>query len=206
MRIAIIGAAGKAGRLIADEARRRGHTVVGFGRTQGEHIDRAVDVFELAPDDLAGFDVVVDALGFFEPETLSLHTTSLLHLADLVSHSAVRLVVVGGAGSLYVDADHTVQLKDTPDFPEVFRPLASAQADQLARLRDRSDVAWTYISPAADFQADGIRSGDYALAGEQLELNAAGESVLSYADYAIAVVDEIEGGAHVRQRISIRSR
>lgn len=206
MRIAIIGAAGKAGRLIAQEATGRHHEVVGFGRTQKDGVDKVIDVADLTSDDLAGFDAVVDALGFFTPETLHLHTETVLHLADLLAGTPTRLLIVGGAGSLYVDAEHSVQLKDTDGFPEAFRPLAAAQADQLARLRERDDVTWTFISPAADFQAEAARTGEYALAGEQLETNAAGESVISYADYAIAFVDEIEAGNHLRQRISVHSK
>ena len=68
---------------------------------------------------------------------------------------------------------------------------------------ERNDVKWTYISPAGDFQADGERTGKYILAGEELKLNAAGESIISYADYAIAMVDEIEKGNHIQQRISV---
>ena len=75
-------------------------------------------------------------------------------------------------------------------------------ARALAELRERDDVKWTYISPAGDFQADGERTGEYILGGEELTLNAAGESVISYADFAIAMVDEIESGNHVQQRIS----
>ena len=70
-------------------------------------------------------------------------------------------------------------------------------------LRERKDVQWTYISPAADFQAEGERSGKYILAGEEFTLNPAGESVISYADYAIAMVDEIESGKHIQERISV---
>lgn len=76
-------------------------------------------------------------------------------------------------------------------------------AKALGELRERNDVKWTYISPAGDFQADGERTGKYILAGEELKLNAAGESVISYADYAIAMVDEIEKGNHIQQRISV---
>ena len=65
---------------------------------------------------------------------------------------------------------------------------------------------WTYVSPAADFQADGVRTGTYTLAGEELALNAAGESTVSYADYAIAIVDLIESGEHVRERVSVVSK
>jgi putative NADH-flavin reductase len=67
------------------------------------------------------------------------------------------------------------------------------------------DVKWTYVSPAGDFQADGERTGKYILGGEELVLNSKGQSVISYADYAIAMVDEIESGKHVKERISVVS-
>ena len=118
------------------------------------------------------------------------------------SGTDTRLLVVGGAGSLHVNPEHTVQVKDGADFPAMFLPLANAQGQELDELRKRDDVKWTYISPAGDFQADGERTGSYILGGEELTLNAAGESVISYADYAIAMVDEIESGDHVQQRIS----
>ena len=92
---------------------------------------------------------------------------------------------------------------DDPDFPAEFMPLAKAQGEALAKLRERNDVRWTFISPAGNFQADGERSGRYILAGEELTLNSRGESLISYADYAIVMVDEIEKGDHIRQRISV---
>ena len=111
---------------------------------------------------------------------------------------------MGGAGSLYLDASHTRQVKDAPDFPAAFKPLAEAQGKALEQLRARDDVAWTFVSPAGDFQADGARTGAYELHGEELALNAAGESVVSYADYAVAMVDEAVAAApHVRRRISV---
>ena len=113
------------------------------------------------------------------------------------------LLIVGGAGSLYVDPEHTAQVKDGAGFPAMFLPLANAQGEELEQLRKRSDVKWTFVSPAGDFQADGERSGKYILAGEELTLNSRGESVISYADYAIAMVDEIEKGDHIQQRISV---
>ena len=92
---------------------------------------------------------------------------------------------------------------DGADFPEMFKPLAAAQGKALAELRERNDVKWTFISPAGDFQANGERTGKYILAGEELTLNSKGESIISYADYAIAMVDEIEKGDHIQQRISV---
>ena len=76
-------------------------------------------------------------------------------------------------------------------------------AEALAELRERKDVRWTYISPACDFQADGERTGEYILGGEELTLNERGESIISYTDFAVAALDEIESGNHVGQRISV---
>ena len=107
-----------------------------------------------------------------------------------------------------MNPEHTAVVADGPEFPEAFKPLAAAQGKALEELRARDDVRWTFISPAADFQADGERTGAYILAGEELRLNDAGESVISYADYAIAMVDEAEraSDAHIRQRISVVRR
>ena len=161
------------------------------------------DLFDLTREDLLPYDVVIDAFGAWTAETLPQHATSLKHLCDALSGTDVRLLVVGGAGSLYVDAAHTQQVMDGPDFPDAFKPLAANMGAALAQLRGRDDVDWTYISPAADFRADGERTGKYVLSGEELTLNARGESVISYADYAIAMVDEAENGHHPRQRISV---
>lgn len=73
----------------------------------------------------------------------------------------------------------------------------------LKNLRERNDVKWTYISPTADFQAEGERTEKYILAGDELTLNDKGESIISYADYAIAMVDEITNGNHIQERISV---
>ena len=207
MKIAVVAATGKAGRKIVAEAAARGFEVTAFVRRAAE-VDGAAkvivkDILALEKSDLENFDAVVDAFGAWTPETLSLHTTTSQHLCDLLSGTNVRLLIVGGAGSLYVDKEHTIQVFNTPDFPADYFPTAQAQANELDALRKRDDVKWTFVSPAADFQADGARTGKYILAGEEFTLNAAGESVISYADYALAIVDEISGGEHIRQRISV---
>ena len=207
MKIAVVAAAGKAGRKICAEAASRGFEVTAFVRRAAE-IDGAAkvivkDIMALTKDDLAGFDAVVDAFGTFKPETLSQHSATLKHLCDALSGSDTRLLIVGGAGSLYTNPEHTAQVMDAPNFPDAWKPLAAAQAKALDELRKRDDVKWTFISPACDFQADGERTGKYIVGGEELTLNAAGESVISYADYAIAMVDEIAGGNHIKQRIGV---
>lgn len=150
--------------------------------------------------DLEGFDAVIDAFGAWTEETLPQHSTTLAHL---LSGTSVRLLVVGGAGSLYVDPAHTATVSQGKDFPDAFKPLAAAMAKALGELRERHDVKWTSISPAGDFQADGERAGKYLQGGEELVLNDRGESIISYADYAIAMVDEIEHGDHIQERISV---
>lgn len=205
-KIAVVAANGKAGKLVVEEAVQRGMDVTAFVRSENATVAQEAvvkDIMDLTAEDLAGFDAVVDAFGAWTPETLPQHSATLEHLCDVLSGSQTRLLVVGGAGSLYVNPEHTMAVSDTPDFPEVFKPLASAMAAALADLRKRDDVNWTYISPAGDFQADGDRTGEYILGGEELTLNERGESTISYADYAIAMVDEIESGDHVRQRISV---
>ena len=161
------------------------------------------NVLDITANDLKGFDVVVDAFGAWTEDTLPLHSSSLKVLCDALSGTDTRLLVVGGAGSLYVNPEHTVCVADGPDFPDMFEPLAAAMAKALSELRQRDDVKWTYISPAGDFQAEGGRSGNYILGGEELTLNEKGESVISYADYAVAMVDEIMEGGHIKERISV---
>lgn len=103
---------------------------------------------------------------------------------------------------MYVNQEHTACVAESPDFPEAFKPLAAAHDKALRQLRTRNDVKWTYISPAGDFQAEGARTGRYIPGGEELVLNSKGESVISYADYAIAMIDEAVRGNHIQQRIS----
>lgn len=206
MKIAVVCANGKAGKLIVKEALNRGMDVTavvrGENKTEATQVIQK-DLFDLTSADLKDFTVVIDAFGAWTPETLPLHSTSLKHLCDVLSGTDTRLLVVGGAGSLYLNPEHTAQVMDGPDFPDVFKPLAANMGKALAELRERKDVQWTYLSPAGDFQAEGERTGKYILGGEELTLNDRGESVISYADYAIAMVDEAEHGGHIQQRISV---
>ena len=206
MKIAVVASNGKASRAIVAELIARGHEVTGFARSENKSAAQNFvqkDIMALSKEDLAGFDAVVDGFGAYTPETLPLHTRTSQHLADLVAGTATRLYIVGGAGSLYVDAEHRVQLLDTPEFPAKFYPLAKAQTEELAALRSRTDAKWVFVSPAADFRADGKKMGKYILGGEELTLSGAGESIISYADYAVGMVDLIESGTHIGERVSL---
>lgn len=208
MKIAVIGANGKEGKLIVKESLDKGLDVTGIIRSENKSLANKIinkDVFNLTSDDLKEFDVIVDAFGAWTPDTLEQYTTHLQHLSNIINKNKSRLVVVGGAGSLYINKEHTKQLKEEPYFPEIYKPVANSASMALDYLRTRDDIKWTYISPASEFIADGERTGKYILAGEEFKVNEKGESKISYADYAIALVDELINGNHINERISVLS-
>ncbi|WP_339011753.1 NAD(P)-dependent oxidoreductase [Fusobacterium animalis] len=206
MKIAVLAANGKVGSLIVKEAVDRGNDVTAIAREENKTVAKKFlkkDILDLTENDLKNFDVVITAFGAWTEETLPLHKTTVEHLANILANKNTRLLVVGGAGSLYTDESLKTQLFTTPNFPTDYYPIASNQAKGLDVLRNRKDVKWTYISPAGDFDFEAERKGDYLLAGEVFTVNSKGESKISYADYAIAMVDEAEKGNHINQRISV---
>lgn len=208
MKIAVVAANGKAGKLIVKEAVERGMDVTAIVRGENKTVAPKTlvkDLFELTAEDLSGFDAVVDAYGNWTPEAIDLIPAATVHMAKVLSGSDTRFLVVGGAGSLYVDPEHTKTVVDVTPFPEAAMPVVNGHGKALEELRKFDSVNWTYVSPAGDFQPDGERTGKYILGGEELVLNSKGESVISYADYAIAMVDELESGKHVKERISVVS-
>lgn len=207
MNIAIIGATGKQGKLLVKEATRRGHHVTAIVRNKNKLLDFngniiEKDIFQLTYDDIKDQEVIIDAIGVWTPEEMPLFHSTLDFLSNLVSGKPNRLLVVGGAGSLYVDKEHTIRLMDTPEFPDMFKPVATNMGIGFDNLRKRNDVNWTYFSPAANFDAEGNRTGEYTLGEEEVILNKAGNSYISYADYAIAMIDEAEKGSHIKSRFT----
>lgn len=208
MKVAVICANGKAGRLIVDEALAKGMDVTVFVRGENKtNAEKAVikDAFDITAEDLAGFDAVVDAFGAWTPETMPGIPKMVEVLIKDLSGTKTQLLVVGGAGSLFVNREHTLALEDTPTFPDAYKPVSSAHAQALKLLRVSKDLDWTYVSPAADFQADGAKTGVYKIGGEELLVNSKGLSEVSYADYAKALVDVMAQGSHRRERISVCS-
>lgn len=209
MKIGIIGASGKAGRLILKEAKSRGHEVTAIVRDsqklpEGE--DAAVlekDIFDLDSTDLKQFDIVVNAFGV-PPEKAAQHVEAGRSLINaLKGAESTRLIVVGGAGSLFVDEAKTTRLNETPEFPETFKAIALNQSQNLADLEQAEGIQWTFLSPAAFFDAEGRRTGHYQIGEDAFMVNRKGKSYISYADYAIAMVDEIENGWHINKRFTV---
>jgi putative NADH-flavin reductase len=200
MKIALIGASGQAGSRLLRELSGRGHSVTAIARNPSRIAAlpgvtaKAGDVYDadgLAAL-LAGHDAVISAVHFVASDPRL--------LIDAVKRSGVpRYLVVGGAGSLEVAPG--VPLVSTPDFPEAYRDEALAGAAFLDLLRQEPDLDWTFLSPSALF-VPGERTGQFRLGKDQLLANESGSSI-SFEDYAIAMVDEIERPAHHRQRFTV---
>ncbi|RNF39112.1 NAD(P)-dependent oxidoreductase [Planococcus salinus] len=210
MKVGIIGATGKAGSLILKEAVRRGHEVTAIVRNAQKLDDSTIptlerDIFDLTSEDLKQFDIVVNAFGV-PADKAEQHVEAGRSLIEALKGAPdTRLIVVGGAGSLFVDEAKTTRLSETPEFPEAFKAIASNQAQNLADLEHSEGIKWTFLSPAAFFDSEGRRTGHYQTGEDGFLVNKKGKSYISYADYAIALVDEIENAKHINKRFTVVS-
>ena len=199
MKVAVLGASGRAGSEITQELAARGHQVLAVAR-KPEAIAAAPGVTAVAGDAsdpaalaelIKGSDAVISALHFdVSADTL---------LSALRQAGVGRLLVTGGAASLEVAPG--VRLIDTPDFPEEWKVFAQGGIAFLDALRGETGIDWTFFSPAA-FIFEGPRTGAFRLGGDQLVVDDAGDSKISFADYAIAMVDELEQHRHARARFT----
>ncbi|MDI7743892.1 NAD(P)-dependent oxidoreductase [Lysinibacillus fusiformis] len=206
MKIGIIGASGKAGYTILMEARMRHHNVTAIVRNKGairhQHVNiLEKEAFQLTRQDLHQFDVVINAFGS-QPGEEHLHIKFGRFLISLLEGSRTKLFVVGGAGSLFIDGK--TRLIDIPDYPKEYREIAIQQLQNLVDLQN-SSIKWTFLSPSALFDSDGPRTGHYILGKDHLLLNSQHISYVSYADYAVAVLDEIESPNHENARFTVAS-
>jgi uncharacterized protein len=214
MRIILFGATGNIGRRITAEALRRGHEVVGVVRdpsavqspdsrltlVQGD----ATDAGRVAAI-VKGADAVVSAISP-RPNARGLAAPSLADAARAMMAGArqsgvSRLLVVGGAGSLEVAPG--VRLMDAPGFPDAYKREAKEGADSLEVYRaEGQGLEWTFLSPAAEI-GPGTRTGTYRTTGDKFLTDAEGKSTISFEDYAVALVDELERPAHVGRRFGV---
>lgn len=210
MKIAVIGANGRSGSFIVKEAVERGHEVTAIVRNSAKVTDKQVtivqkDIFDLVANDLKYFDIVVNTFNApFGQEHLHVEAGRAL-IAALKGAPETRLIVVGGAGSLFVDEAKTIKVFDTPNFPKEYFETASNQGKNLDDLRNATGIKWTFISPPAHFEPEGRRSGAYFKGKDNLIVNSKGDSYVSYADFAIAILDEIENPQHVNERFTLIS-
>jgi putative NADH-flavin reductase len=213
MKIVLFGATGHVGQRITAEALRRGHEVVGVVRdpSRAQSPDPRVPLVQGDATDAAsvaaavrGADAVVSSVSPRPGTTGKAPTmvdTARALIAGLREAGVRRLVVVGGAGSLEVAPG--VALVDTPDFPQAYKPESLDGRDALAVYRaEAQGLEWTFISPAIVIQP-GERTGRYRTTDDQLLTDESGNSVISYEDYAVALLDELENPRHVGKRFGV---
>lgn len=201
MKVTVLGASGRAGSEIVKELARRGHTVTAVAR-RPERVPAAPGVNAVAGDvnepetlapALSGADAVVSAIMFVD-------SNPQLLIKAVKDAGVSRYLVVGGAGSLEVAPGNA--LVDTPDFPEAYKAEALAGGRFLEALRAEPELTWTFLSPSALFDGS-ERTGTFRLGGDALLKDDQGNSRISFPDYAIAMVDEIEAPRHPRARFTV---
>jgi putative NADH-flavin reductase len=210
MNIALIGATGFVGSALLQELLQRGHRVTALARNPGKLAARdglkvvqadVLDAKQVAQA-VEGHDAVVSAYnpGWGEARLGELFLQGTQAIVDGAKRSGVkRLLVVGGAGSLYVAPG--VQLVDTPAFPAEWKEGALAARDALDLIRREDTLDWSFVSPAA-MLAPGERTGRFRIGQDDLLMDGAKPAGISTADLAVAIVDEIESPRHVRQRFT----
>lgn len=211
MKIALIGATGFVGSALLKEALDRGHDVTAIVR----HPEKLPPHTKLHPkkcdvynaDEVArlvtSHDAVISAFSpsKTDPEIREKHVQGIKTMLAAMKQAGIkRLLVVGGAGSLEVKPG--LRVIDTPDFPEQWKGTARATADVLQLLRREHDIEWTCLSPSAILQP-GMRTGTFRLGTDQLLVDANGQSRISTQDYAVAMINEVERPAHIRQRFTV---
>lgn len=214
MKIVLFGATGNVGRRIATEALSRGHEVVGVVRDPeavagSDSRVRLVKGDATKADSVAelvkGADAVVSAISP-RPNARGLAAPSLVEnaramIAGLRRAGAKRVLFVGGAGSLEVAPGQ--QLVDQPGFPDAYKAEALQGRQALEAWRaEGAGLDWTFLSPAAEI-APGERTGRYRTTDDHLLSDAAGRSFISFEDYAVAVLDELERPRHVGRRFGV---
>jgi len=200
MKIAIIGATGNAGQRLVDEATRRGHSVTGISRSADQQAPRAGVTWVKA--DINDTDDMAAKVKDHDAVILSLRFNGLSSDAvfDVARKADARLLVVGGAASLKTEAGDV--LLDTPGFPDVIKPEAEPARQFLDTLRASADFDWTFLSPAMFF-GPGERTGTFRLGTDTLLTAPDGKSSISYEDFAIAMIDEIETPTHRNMRFTV---
>ena len=218
MNVVLLAATGQAGRTILNELINRGHQVTAVARNLEKLPEQLPQSVKRVQDDLssadriaeiiAGADAVVSAFGpsSSDPRYTSdqSYTDQLVSLTEraiaAVRKAGVpRLIVVGGCGSLEFSPGVTVL--DSGHWPPQYVPIAKSHVKAFAALR-ASDINWTYFSCPMSI-TPGERTGKFRLGGDNLIKDAQGKSRVSFEDYAVALVNELEKPAHERARFTV---
>lgn len=215
MRVALIGATGFVGSHILQELINRNFSIKAFARNVDKITDHknvakvALDVnnVQALATDLKGADVVVSAFnaGWQNPNLYDDFLKGAKAIEEATKLAGVkRLIVIGGAGSLYVNDEKKLQIVDAPGFPEEIKPGALAARDYYNILKEDNQLDWTMFSPAPEMHqgTSGVRKGLYRLGKDVPVFDKEGRSILSVEDLALVIVDEVENAKFIKQRFT----
>jgi putative NADH-flavin reductase len=212
MKLALIGATGFVGKAVLNEALQRGYDVTAIARDP-QKVDAASDKLTLKAADvfdtnslaivLKGHDAVVSAYnaGWTNPDLYNDFVKGSEAIQQAVKQAGVkRLLVVGGAGSLY--AAPGLQLVDSPQFPAEWKAGATAARDYLNTLKKENELDWTFLSPAINLHP-GERTGKFRLGTDEPVFNEKGVHEISVEDLAVAILNELENNQFVKRRFTV---
>lgn len=201
MKVGVIAASGKAGSNILREALLRNHEAIAIVKNKAtlkepvSTIEK--DLFDLTSSDVESFDYLINAFAPINGEE-HLYVEACKHLIAILKPTNTKLFAIGNAGCLFIDRDETVRLHEIEEYPEQLSTIAKYQLQALELLR-HSTVTWTVLHPSKMFDSEGPRTGHYVLGKEQLIVNSQQISYISYADLAVAIIDEIENAHHLNK-------
>ena len=213
MKVALIGASGFVGKSVLNELLQRKHQVTAIvlqaadvpGLDGFSIVQCNVNDTKAFAEAIKGHDAVISAFnaGWQNPNLYQDFLTGSRAIQSGVKMAGVkRLIVSGGAGSLYINDQ---QLVDSPNFPEEWKAGAKAARDYLTELKEEKELNWVFISPAIEMHpgTSGVRKGSYRLGNDNPVFDAQGKSVISVEDLAVAIVDELEHAKHHQERFTV---
>lgn len=209
MKIAIIGANGRLGDKLCEEALQRGFDVTAIIREdslRNQNVKNVIhkDLFALTKDDVAGFDALLSAFGSGFNVDPSINRKAINHLAKITKGSGIHLIMVGGAGTLFTDATHAQHVYESEGHPDFLKGISMNICLGLEDLRKGEGVEYTLVCPSLDFDYEGQGKGKYKVGVEQEVLFALdGKSHITYTDFAKAMLDVAEKREYLKKCITI---
>lgn len=207
MKMMIIGANGRLGSILCREACDRGHEVTAVvlcGEVRENRVRQIIekDLFSLTREDVLPYDVVIFSYGTSLKADPVSNRRAAEHLISICSKTSVTLLYVGGSGSLYTDETHETRVYETDEHPEFLREISEEMTRGLEAFERSKHLRWCYLCPSIEFDSEGLRTGNVQIGKDEVLYGRSGKSRISYADFAVVVLDEAENGTHTGERIT----